>query len=210
VNAGSRKYLRPEEVARLRATSRARYLLAMERGGWVGVRDHVAVELLVLSGVRVSGAASLTVRDLELDTRPPALNVTLKGGGRGRIVIPRELRDLLRQWLDHRRRRGEDVTGASPLVPSSRGGAITRSGLHRVWKGALQRAGLPETFGTHAARHSFATETYRRTRDLRLVQEQLGHRSPTTTAIYAAVLDEDKAAAAESIFTEDGEHATEE
>lgn len=197
------KFMRSEQVSKLTSSTYADYLLSLERGTWVGFRNHVAVETLVKAGVRVSGLAGMTVGDLELDARPPALNVGLKGGRRGRVIIPTSLRKLLREWLEHRRRCGKDVTSESPLIPSIRGGPITRWGLHHLWKKCLRRAGLPTHFGTHAARHSFATETYRKTRDLRLVQEQLGHRSPTTTAIYAAVLDDDKAAAAEAIYTED-------
>lgn len=36
----------------------------------------------------------------------------------------------------------------------------------------------------HSLRHSYGTELYRVSQDIRLVQEQLGHASPTTTAIY--------------------------
>src|SRR5215469_12771948 len=36
----------------------------------------------------------------------------------------------------------------------------------------------------HQLRHRFATEAYRLTRDIRRVQEWLGHRDPATTAIY--------------------------
>ncbi len=38
----------------------------------------------------------------------------------------------------------------------------------------------------HALRHYFATALYQTSRDLRLVQEALGHSSPNITAIYAA------------------------
>jgi len=37
----------------------------------------------------------------------------------------------------------------------------------------------------HMARHRFASQLYQQTRDIRLVQEMLGHASPATTAIYA-------------------------
>jgi len=43
----------------------------------------------------------------------------------------------------------------------------------------------------HAFRHSYAVELYRRERDLRCVQKQLGHSSIETTQIYADVLQED-------------------
>jgi site-specific recombinase XerD len=41
----------------------------------------------------------------------------------------------------------------------------------------------------HDARHSHATTLYAATKDLRLVQKQLGHSRPSITAIYADVAD---------------------
>jgi integrase len=37
----------------------------------------------------------------------------------------------------------------------------------------------------HSLRHTFAIELYRRTRDLRLVQMALGHKSINNTMVYA-------------------------
>lgn len=48
---------------------------------------------------------------------------------------------------------------------------------------------------THALRHRLATQAYRATKDIRAVQQILGHSSPTTTARYVLV-DEDALAAA--------------
>lgn len=42
-----------------------------------------------------------------------------------------------------------------------------------------------------ATRHTCGTMLYRATKDLRLVQKHLGHARPTTTAIYADVLEEE-------------------
>jgi integrase/recombinase XerC len=39
----------------------------------------------------------------------------------------------------------------------------------------------------HTLRHWYATKAYSRSRDLRLVQELLGHSSPTTTAVYTRI-----------------------
>lgn len=36
----------------------------------------------------------------------------------------------------------------------------------------------------HSLRHTFAVNLYRRTKDIKLVQLALGHKSPTSTAVY--------------------------
>jgi Phage integrase family len=46
-------------------------------------------------------------------------------------------------------------------------------------------AGIGATL--HQLRHRFGTQTYARRRDLRMVQELLGHASPATTAVYTLV-----------------------
>ena len=61
----------------------------------------------------------------------------------------------------------------------------------------LHREGFAVTL--HQLRHRFATEAYRATRDLRLVQELLGHASPLTTAGYAAIVAADAVDAVEAL-----------
>ena len=59
--------------------------------------------------------------------------------------------------------------------------------LSADWIGELVSRALPDQWATHSLRHHFATAAYRGTRDLRAVQELLGHTSPVTTAIYTAI-----------------------
>jgi integrase/recombinase XerC len=48
----------------------------------------------------------------------------------------------------------------------------------------LRSLGIPATL--HQLRHRFATQLYQRSRDIRLLQDILGHSSPATSALYAA------------------------
>ncbi len=67
-------------------------------------------------------------------------------------------------------------------------GPLTIHGLQRLWHRAIDRAGLPTEYSIHAARHTVAVHLLKETRNLRQVQKQLGHSSPTTTAnMYADV-----------------------
>jgi integrase/recombinase XerC len=53
----------------------------------------------------------------------------------------------------------------------------------------------------HRLRHWFGTTVYRQTRDLRRTQELLRHASPTTTAVYTLVSDEEREMAIRALPT---------
>lgn len=191
------RYLRPEQVAALRETLE----LQRNTGFPKKVRDGVIVELLLGSGIRVSEACAIAVGDLHLHGTEPCVFVRHGKGGRARLIpISSRLAETLEAFLKFKIARNETLDPLSPLFLGQHGVPLTRFGMTKIWKGALREAGLPERWGIHATRHSFAVEAYRKTRDLRLVQRLLGHASVVTTTTYAALLDEDLRAGVEKIW----------
>ena len=185
------KFLTPEQVRVLRAHMDAERAHGAAVDDKKAVRDAAIVETLLGTGLRVSEACSLLIGDLFLDQGGGNVIVRHGKGNKARMVaIGDRLAAYLGDFIAWKETIGEPVEASSPVFLSERKAAMSRSAVHRVWKAALGRAELPTRWGVHATRHSYAVEVYRKTKDLRLTQRLLGHASPTTTMVYASLLDD--------------------
>ena len=82
---------------------------------------------------------------------------------------------------------------ANDLSVDPRSGIVRRhhihpSGVNRNIRHAARKAGFSKRVTFHALRHSFATHLLEKGRDIRTVQELLGHSDVKTTMIYTHVL----------------------
>ena len=80
-------------------------------------------------------------------------------------------------------------------MPHIGGGPLSVSGGERINAGAMRRAGIRGRRNPHRLRHSYASRLYRETRDLRMIQQQLGHSRGIPTCVYANLFAEDVKAA---------------
>jgi site-specific recombinase XerD len=171
------RHLRRPRVARRipRPIERDDFLYAVDQAG---ERVRPWLMLAAYAGLRAGEIAQLRAEDIHTHLDPPVIIVLNGKGGRQRVIpIAGELLEDMATWQVPRHGwlflRRDDQPGHLPP--------------HLVTKHAaahLRACGIDCTI--HQLRHLFGTEMYRRTRDLRMVQELLGHANPATTAGYAA------------------------
>lgn len=101
------------------------------------------------------------------------LHVDGKGGRHRAVPVPPRVLVLLRPYLDVQGPIFRRSTTGLPVTPNE---VTKKAGKF------LRGLGLPYTL--HTLRHRFATRLAQTTKDLRLVQELLGHASLATTQVY--------------------------
>ncbi|MBT7618223.1 MAG: tyrosine-type recombinase/integrase, partial [Calditrichaeota bacterium] len=85
------------------------------------------------------------------------------------------------------------------LFPSERQDHMFPTAIQKVFKKWAKRSGLPARYSIHSCRHYYASALLRVSKNLRLVQQQLGHSNPSTTTVYAFALDEEITEAVEKL-----------
>jgi len=139
------------------------------------------------AGLRACEIAALR-RDHIMNTADPAMIMIEGKGGKWRTVplSPYVWTELLAAELPHRGHAFRRLDGRPG--PNSAGLVSKRANEH------LRAIGLDDTF--HALRHRFGTEALKGAGgNLRVVQELLGHSSPSTTQVYTAFVNPDAVAA---------------
>jgi integrase/recombinase XerD len=149
-------------------------------------RDRVLFEVMYSSGLRISEALNLRVRDLDRDNR--LLLIRQGKGSKDRVVpLSKKCAFLLSQYLVGRGREKNTYIfhGRKKERPLDMGTAIGT--FHKY----VERCGLTRPGITpHVLRHSCATHLLVAGAGLRYVQELLGHEKLDTTVKYTHLLDE--------------------
>lgn len=141
-------------------------------------RDQAILELLYGGGLRVSELCGIKSGDLDLKT---GLVKVLGKGSKERVIPVGE--SAVAAVKSYLALRGQPVRG-EPLLLTSRGKSMHPRSVQLMLKKKLIQAGLPADLTPHKLRHACATHLLSNGADLRLVQEQLGHASLSTTQIY--------------------------
>ncbi|ASK27021.1 tyrosine recombinase XerC [Neisseria chenwenguii] len=141
-------------------------------------RDSAIFELLYGSGLRLSEVHGLDVDDLSLDAG--WVSVTGKGNKQRQVPLVAKSIDAIKAYLPQR----AAAAGEAALFTNRNG---TRLGTRQIQKRLQEWAvkqGSAQHLSPHMLRHSYASHVLQSSRDIRAVQELLGHGNLSTTQIY--------------------------
>jgi integrase/recombinase XerC len=146
----------------------------------LAVRDRAIMELFYSSGLRLAELVGLDLGSLDLADR--TVRVLGKGSKTRIVPVGRKACDAARAWLRERARMaGVDETA---LFVGQNGTRLKARAIQLRIAHWAKRCGLPSRVYPHLFRHSFATHLLESSKDLRGVQELLGHADIATTQIY--------------------------
>lgn len=144
------------------------------------VRDLAIMELAYSSGLRLAELTALDVNTPDLDAAE--LRVIGKGGKARILPIGRKAILAIKRWLALRPRLA--AVDEPALFVSRRGGRLSARAIQQRMDRWARQQGLGRHLHPHMLRHSFATHLLESSRDLRGVQELLGHSNLGTTQVY--------------------------
>jgi site-specific recombinase XerD len=144
-------------------------------------------------GLRANEGARLQVEDV--DSSRMFLRIIQGKGNQDRYVpLPEPTLHMLRAyWQTHRSRPWLFPAPANARRDhglTSGNNPVDRGCLHAAFKRALQHSGIAKRAHVHTLRHSYATHLLEAGINLRIIQENLGHRSARTTQIYTHLTQE--------------------
>jgi integrase/recombinase XerC len=146
----------------------------------LAVRDRAIMELFYSSGLRLAELVGLALTDVDLADR--TVRVLGKGAKTRIVPVGRKACEAIRLWLKERAALAElDETA---LFVGRNGERLKSRAIQLRIAHWARRAGLPARVYPHLFRHSFATHLLESSKDLRGVQELLGHADISTTQVY--------------------------
>jgi site-specific recombinase XerD len=132
-------------------------------------RDKLIVRTIYATGVRVSELCGMNIGDIDFEEK--TIRIHGKGDKVRIVFIDDDTLAEIRNFI------GTRIDG--PLFIGQQGKHISARAIQHIFKHYA-----PNGITPHKIRHSYASELYRRSKNLRVVQENLGHSSIKTTEIY--------------------------
>ncbi|AXH09790.1 integrase [Malaciobacter halophilus] len=161
----------------------------------IAARNRLIIKTILYTGIRVSEAINIDLKDFNKDEDAYIIQVRGKGN-KPRVVMIKEeiIKKDLKEWFEYR------VCEDNLLFCNQKGKPLSQAYISSIVEKILLSVGIrKDKNGAHMLRHTFATMLYQKSKDLILVQESLGHADINTSRIYTH-FDKDKLKRTTDIF----------
>lgn len=148
--------------------------------GFEGCRDRLIVEMLYVTGMRVSELVGLDNKDVDYPLG--VIKVTGKRNKQRLIPFDEELKDLMSEYV--RQRSSAVPAGSDAFFVRMTGERLTRAIVGNIVRRNLSKVVTVKKRSPHVLRHTFATAMLNHGAELGVIKDLLGHESLATTEIY--------------------------
>jgi len=135
-------------------------------------------------GLRLGEALNLCIGDI--DARQHRVHIRMGKGHKDRFVtLPDRALYVLRQyWATHRHPQFIFPAGKTSTDRHRAKIVMDRGGLQKSFKAIVLSCNIHKKVTIHSLRHCYGTHLLEAGLNLRAIQQEMGHGSPKTTAIY--------------------------
>ena len=149
-----------------------------------GSRDALILELLYTTGMRRAELLSLTLT--AIDRNNLQLQVVGKRNKTRIVPLLPKVVSQIDSYLAHRNQI-EKAKYSKSLFVNRKGEKLNPSHIYKCVTAYLAKVSTKEKVSPHVLRHTFATHLLNRGADINSIKEILGHKSLSSTQIYAKV-----------------------
>ena len=147
---------------------------------------RICLTTIYSCGLRLSEGVGLQVE--QIDSRRMFLGIYGKGNKERYVPLAQRTLEMLRSfWKVHRSPRWLFPASEQPFARAGEDRPVALNSIQVAFSRAVQCSGITKAATVHTLRHSYATHLLEAGVSLRLIQEILGHNSPSTTAIYTHI-----------------------
>ena len=159
-------------------------------------RDKTIISLFLATGLRVGALININIEDIDFDNN--VIHVIEKRQKVRDIPFGDRTNKLLKSWIETRNEEFKDVKN-SALFLSQKKNRISVDAISDMIKKYADDARIKKHITPHKMRSSVATNLVKKGTNIQTIANMLGHANIQTTLRYAAVLDEEKDKAVNSL-----------
>lgn len=154
----------------------------------IGLRDHLVMELLYSTGLRVSELVNIKLEDI--NEHDKTIRVLGKGSKERIVIYSTVCKNILKKYIENSRSKIKNNNKTNYLILNLKGTKLSTRSVRNIINKYLQQSSIKKHISPHTLRHTFATHLLDNGADLKAVQELLGHADLGTTQIYTHISNE--------------------